>query len=447
MNIRAAFLRTSFWVRDYFNGSPIRTHYNDLRRFSRLGYEGYEQIRQRKLKRILEYAVANCPFYAKVGKHIKLTDFPIVNKSILIENYDAIVVPANKIPGQIGKVHIQSTSGSTGTPFKVPQDTNKRMRRIAELKFFGKEVGFRSHEMLIHLRTWNHWQSKTPRQIRRENIIPYDISKMGEGELGVLCTLINQHKAVCLRAYASSFDLLAKYVTEHPTEFPSLKILIAGSEALQDDVRANVKKSLKCEIISQYANEECGIIAQERIPTKESDNPMYINHASYILEILKMDSDQPASYGELGRVVLTDLHNYAFPIIRYDTGDVGILLPPDAYSRGYPVLGKLYGRRFDVCYTADNEPFFPMTIGRVLKHYDQIKQWQFIQKGQKEYLLKVMMNNGINTDSYLAPAIVTLVETLGKDADVKIEQVDGIPTLASGKRKPVVNEWKQQLKS
>lgn len=297
--------------------------------------------------------------------------------------------------------------------------------------------------MLIHLRTWNRWQNKTAAQIKSENIIPFDISDMGDDKLAELCKIINDNKALCLRGYASSFGLLANYVKEHPMSFPSLKICIAGSEALHDDVRTAVKEALKCEIISQYANEECGILAQERIPTSDTDNVMYLNHSGYYFEVLKMNSDELAEYGELGRIVITDLHNYAFPIIRYDNGDVGILGEPDEYSNGYPVLKKLYGRRFDVCYTVDNKPFFPMTIGRVLKHYDNVAQWQFIQKGQSDYLLKVIMRNG-DANTYLHSAIIELKSLIGQSANIKIEQVNDIPVLASGKRKPVVNEWNQQ---
>lgn len=444
MDLHAKQLREEFWRKDALEGSPIGKPFREIEFLSESSKEEGLKIRKEKLRHILDYAIINCPFYRGRGYNADdLKSFPVMNKLNYIANYDLIKVDEAVIPGQIGPVHIQSTSGSTGTPFKVPQDTRKRQRRIAELKYFGKVVGFDSHEMLIHLRTWNRWQSKTAEQIKSENIIPFDISEMGDEKLKELCRLIIENNALCLRAYASSFDLLAKYVQKHPMSFPSLKICIAGSEALHDDVRATVKKTLHCEIISQYANEECGILAQERVPTCDTDNVMYLNHAGYFFEVLKMKSDEPAEYGELGRIVITDLHNHAFPIIRYDNGDVGILGKPNEFSNGYPILQKLYGRRFDVCYPTDNQPFSPMTIGRVLKHYDEISQWQFIQKGQKEYLLKIVMRTQASAIHYLEQVIPILKETLGEDAVVSIEQTNDIPVLASGKRKPVVNEWKR----
>lgn len=441
MDLHAAYLRREFWIKDFFAGSPVGKPYAEIKEFDCMKFEEAENFRKLKLASLLSHAQQHTRFYSGYSS-MNLKDYPIMNKSALLDRYEDICVSIEEIPGQVGRLHIQSTSGSTGTPFKIPQDYRKRQRRIAELKYFGEMVGFKSHEMLVHLRTWNRWQSKTPKQIKNENIIPFDISKMGDDELGSLCRIINENKAVCLRGYASSFDILARYMKDHAVKCPSVKIIIAGSEALHDDVRNLVKRTMQCEIISQYANEECGIMAQERIPTKVSDNPMYLNHGNYIFECLKLDSDESAEYGELGRLVVTDLNNYAFPIIRYDTGDAAVFLEPDEYSNGFPVLGKLLGRRLDLCYTTTGQPFSPMTIGRVLKHYDHIKQWQFIQKGEKEYLLKVILEAGYEQD-YLGDALKTLQESLGKDAEIKIEKVEGIPTLQSGKRKPVVNEWKK----
>lgn len=440
MDLLSFYLRKKFWITDYFNGSPIGKHYREIRYISEHSAAATETYREKKLTEFLRFVCANSAFYKNYAE-CALSEFPVVNKSLLLQNYDLIKIDIDKIPGQKGKLHIQSTSGSTGTPFSIPQDTEKRNRRIAELKYFGKVVGFKSHDMLVHLRTWNRWQSKTPSQIKRERIIPFDISSMGEENIAQLVSIVNNNNAVCLRGYASSFDLLANYLKKTNLRLPSVRIIIAGSEALHDDVRVKVKETIGCEIISQYADEEIGIIAQEAIPTLDKDNVMYLNNASLVVEVLKIKSDEKAEYGELGRIIITDLHNHAFPMVRYDTGDVGIMMPSNEKSNGFPILSKLYGRRLDVCYTTSNQPFHPMTIGRIMKHYEKVAQWQFIQIDEKSYILKIVMDKPI--DGYLDSAIDTLKETLGVDAEIEIEYVTEIPVLASGKRKPVVNQWKR----
>ena len=439
MDLKATYLRLRFWLLDWMNGSSIRKPYNEIRYLSEHTESVGNMLRIEKLKALLSHASLHTTFYYGYSKN--LCDYPVMNKSLYIENYNAISVDAQYLPWQKGRIHVQTTSGSTGTPFAVPQDSRKRERRIAELKYFGKIVGFNTHEKLIHLRAWTKWQSKTVRQIKTENIIPFDISQMSEDRMGELCNLIIKERPVCLRGYASSFDMLAKYVMKHSINLPSVNIIIAGSEALHDDTRYNIKTFLRTEIISQYANEECGILAQERIPTKDKDNVMYLNHASYIFEFLKLDSDDVAKYGELARIVITDLHNYAFPIIRYDTGDVGVLLPPNEYSNGYPVLGKLYGRRFDVCYTTENNPFSPMALGRMFKHIDGVLQWQFVQTGGGKYMVKIIPEKSKKIDVDFIDKY--LREIVGKDAKIELVYVEDIPVLNSGKRKMVVNQWKK----
>ena len=334
------------------------------------------------------------------------------------------------------------SGGSTGVPFAIPQDSGKRNRRIAEIKFFGALVGFKSHEKLIQLRTWNQWQKKSSGQIKKENIVPFDIKRMGEDDLKELCELIISEKAVSLRGYASSFDRLSRVARKYDYRFPSLKIIVSTSEALEDDVRAAVKKSLGCDIVSQYANEECGILAQERVPTGDADNRMYFNWSGYYIEVLKIDRDEPAEYGEIGRIVVTDLYNYAFPLIRYDTGDTCILAEPDAFSFGYPVMAKLYGRRFDLTFTTDGDPVYPLAYGRVLKNYPSVLMWQFVQTGGKEYHLRLKLKTA--GDSELDSIKQNILNIIGRDSELHIDMVDDIPVLKSGKRKPVVNEWNAQ---
>ncbi len=72
--------------------------------------------------------------------------------------------------------------------------------------------------------------------------------------------------------------------------------------------------------------------------------------------------------------------------------------------------------------------------------FDKILQYQFVQEGAKQYVLKLNGAEGY----YDEAAFVDLVrDFLGEDAEVVIEHVNEIPVLASGKRKIVVNNYKK----
>lgn len=442
MTILSSILRYHFWIKDFCRGGAIRSHYLNIRYIQENG-ERAQGLRQQLLSDLLCYAVKNTRFYHdKIACDLK--HFPVVNKSILQEHYDEILIPESQNPWQRkGKYHIQKTSGSTGTPFAVPLDIRKRSRRLAELKYFGETIGFRSHDKLVQLRIWTRWQRKTKGQSFWESIIPFDISNLNDTNLKLLCDTINKEKAKCLRGYASSFDLLARYVGEHHLKLPSLKIIIAGSEALFDSTRELVRENIGCNIVSQYANEENGILAQEQIG--DSLHRFYLNDSGYFFEVLKFDSDEPAGYGKLGRLVITDLFNYAFPVIRYDNGDNCIMELDEVTQR--PYISKLFGRRLDMIYNTLGEPVFPMTLARILKNYDTISQWQFVQEDQTQYAVKLILNGIRGEQNEIENEILSeLRGLLGVNSDIHFRYVNELPVLNSGKRKSVVNLWKNSSK-
>lgn len=433
MYVKGFLLRNSYWFIDFLKGSPIRKQYKEIRIIQNNVPTG-AALREQNLKNLLHFACLHTPLYKGINPSA-LAHFPVVNKLLLTEKYDQVRIGIKHIPGQKGDVFIQRTSGSTGTPFAVPQDTRKRNRRVAELKYFGKEIGFNSHDKLIHLRVWTKYHSKSKRQMDRENILPFDISNLSKARLAALCAMINKEKGMTIRSYASALDLLAQYVREHKIKFPSLKLCIATSETLQETTRSLVKQYLGCKVVSQYANEESGYLAQE-LPGGETSH-FYLNTATYYWEFLKLDRDEAAQEGELSRIVLTDMYNYAFPMIRYDTGDLAVWERPDQYSHGYPVITQLYGRKNDLVYNTLGDPISPMLFARILKNFPEIQQWQFIQKTEHAYVLNLVSKQTLKAEDELKEA---LLSHLGSEANLALAYIDGIPVLSSGKRKCVVNE-------
>ena len=373
------------------------------------------------------------------GGNLSLEDFPVTNKFILNQNHDNVCVPFEKIPGQVeNPVHVQKTSGSTGTPFAVLQDTRKRNRRIAELKYYNAEVGVKSHEMIGQCRIWTKWQSKSKWQSFKENIVPINVSRMDDETCAYLFSVVKEKKIVLIRAYASWYDALVKYMEEgkgNPEDLKSLRVCLSSSEALNEETRVKMQKLAGIPIVEAYADEEAGVIAQQRI----GDTNYYLNHSGYVFEFLKLDEDIPAEEGELARIVITDLFNYAFPLIRYDTGDTAIWRNGNKASHGWIYISNLYGRRLDLVYNTAGVPVHPMNFARILKNLPGIIQWQFVQKGKKDYLVRLNLEQG----SDVGNTIMEIKNVLGMDADISVEFVDDIPILASGKRKPVICEWEK----
>ena len=59
--------------------------------------------------------------------------------------------------------------------------------------------------------------------------------------------------------------------------------------------------------------------------------------------VLPQDCDEPAEPGELGRIVVTDYYNKTFPMVRYDTGDTG-MMRIDRDEKG-----RIHGKYVEIC--------------------------------------------------------------------------------------------------
>ena len=210
----------------------------------------------------------------------------------------------------------------------------------------------------------------------------------------------------------------------------------ANSEYLNPYTKSTLGRHLNTQVLSRYSSEEVGIIAQQ---TLESPNRFVINHASYFVEILNLNNDNPVLPGEFGRIVVTDLFNYAMPIIRYDTGDIAKL---GINKRGVMELEQIEGRKMDVIYDSQGNLVSSFVIyTKFYNYYHLLKQYQFIQQGEKEYEVKLNLQDA--TFSFESELIEDIKSDFGSDADVKITYVDEIPPLSSGKRRKVMNNYKK----
>lgn len=125
MDIHAIYLRYRFWILDFLKGSPIGKPYREIKALDKLSFANGSNKRELKLKKLLTFAQTNTIFYKNI-KSYNLTDYPVINKQTLINHHKEIEVSKEVIPGQKGNIYIQKTSGSTGIPLEIPQDSLKR---------------------------------------------------------------------------------------------------------------------------------------------------------------------------------------------------------------------------------------------------------------------------------------------------------------------------------
>jgi len=108
------------------------------------------------------------------------------------------------------------------------------------------------------------------------------------------------------------------------------------SERLDPEVRILVENTWEVPVSSIYSAPETGILALQ-CPEQAH---FHIQSEYARVEVLN-DDDSPCQPGEVGRVVVTPLHNYQTPLVRFATGDRAEAGGPCSCGRTLPVLARV----------------------------------------------------------------------------------------------------------
>ena len=423
----------AFWALNRMKNTGMDEMYREDKEAFRNGID--KDILHKKVQAILDHARKNTAYYKDIPENASLSDFPIVDKEDLRNNYEAHMVPDFANAKGSRKM---STSGSTGTPLTVIQDRDKVLHDTADGIFLGVLGNYYIGQKMAFIRVWVDNVKKSRLTLFMQNYIMMDSSRLDDESIYKMLEILKRTKTKCIVGYASALTEISRYIDKADYDLSKMSIesIIPISEAMPMGVRENLKRQFKCPVQSWYSNEENGIMGIQG-PNSED---YYINSACYFYEVLKFENDEPAKDGEPGRIVITDLHNKAFPIIRYDNGDTAVARHvTDEKGRYKLFLTSIGGRRSDMIYDTKGKGLTPFIITNNLWNVTGVRQYQFIQKGEKEYLLKL---NGDKAAMDISDITGRIKPYLGEDALINVEFADEIPVLASGKRKYIVNEYK-----
>jgi phenylacetate-CoA ligase len=437
MYVSQIFRKKVFWFYDFLKGKKIKLHYKMIKFLIESPNSLSSKLQNEDcLKKLLHHAINTTEFYAPYSEFTSILDFPVINKNLIRDDFESFRSSKFKKKDSV----VISTSGSTGAPFSVLQDYNKRNRNLADNLYFSKKSGYEIGYRLIYLKIWS--EEVTQKLFSKnwiKNIVPQSVFKLKEADIAIFLDKIKQdsHPKSFL-GYSSAFDKICKYLDEKNADPINCNIqsVITMSERLREDTRDSIYKYFGVKAVSRYSNNENGVLAQEDI---DMTSGFRINSASYYIEILSLKEDILVDNNERGRIVVTDLYNYAMPLIRYDTGDVGVM---DVDCRGNRYLKSIEGRVLDLIYDTKGN-IVPSHISYKICKYGDYKQFQLVQYGEKDYLIKLNTDKKVDEDC----VITEYKGYFGSDANISIEYVDEIPLLSSGKRREVTNTYHNNRKS
>lgn len=434
MNILSSLRKNLFWTLDSLKGSPIKKHYREIEFVNQNQKDKKAiEVHQRNLTGILSHAIETTPFYKALGKSAKLEALPVINKDVVRNNYEDFKSEKFKNLTNIPVF----TGGSTGTPFKLYHNDDKRNRHSADNIFYAESGGYGLGKRLYLIRAW-HKRNKNSFLFIKRNMKLYGIVNYTNEDMErLLNDFKNDSSEKCVVCFASMCDILVNYldsISSGPLTDLKIKSIITDGDALNKTTKDKMQYYFNTPTVARYGNMECGIMGQQPYSGSYDYD---LNWGSFHFELLDLKEDKPAKPGELGRIVVTDLFNYCMPLIRYDTGDLASTIDNIKTPFDFFKFNRIEGRKVDLIYDSSGRTISPYMVVQKLSEYGELKQFQFVQKGIGEYVFKLNPWEEFTREKELISDSKTY---LGQDAAISIEYVEEIPLLSSGKRKQVLNE-------
>jgi phenylacetate-CoA ligase len=230
-----------------------------------------------------------------------------------------------------------------------------------------------------------------------------------------------------LQMFPSNLEALLPVLEARGAELPGLHYFRTMGEQLPDRIRDQVRRQLGRKIVDAYSTQEVGLIAMQ---CPETDH-YHLVHDMIFSEILREDGT-PCAPGEIGRVVVTDLFNPGFPLIRYEIGDCAEMGTPCSCGRSWPVITRVMGRVRNLITFPDGHREWPRAPSKLLFDAVPMRQYQIVQTAIDKLHVNLVMKRPL-TEEDRAKVIKITKEKMGMVFDVTVAEVDRIDRGVSGK--------------
>lgn len=398
------------------------------------------RLQLKRLKALLMHAYENIPYYRKSFKDLNfrpadvkcledLRKVPVLKRSAVRDKSNEMI--AKNIPKN--ELICWSTGGTTATPVEFYRSKMDVSWGIgAELRGYswaGYEVGDKLALIWrISPKQIRSFKFKLENLLKRSKLL--DVNTLSEKSMATFARKMHKFRPDFVRGYSSSVNIFATFILQNNHFNLRPRAIFTSAETLLPHYKKTIEEAFDCKIYDYYATSEVSHIAAQC----GQHEGLHVFEENIVVETVK--DEESASSGEEGRVLLTNLHSYAMPFIRYDTGDLGKILP-DACACGRELsLLKLSGRTYEYFVNSDGSFTYLRDFQTFFEDLP-IKEFQVVQESYDEIVVKVVRRPGYrkaHTDF-----ILKNVKHLGP-AKVRVELVSSIPLEESGKIRHTVSK-------
>lgn len=416
--------------------------------------EAMREAQWRQLLPLLSHAATHSPYYRGLfaangittptaRDDDLLTRIPVSTRADLQaagESLHCLQVPATH-----GKVGESRTSGSSGQPlsFRRTAAWGEIWSALAMREYFWQRRDF--SKRLGAIRIFSNNAGAWPEGLKADQWSPSIGALYPTGPafgLSVSATPVQQldwlekTRPDYLTSFPSNLRALVAHARETGRVLPPVLELRTVGEMLTPGDRARLGEAWRAPVTDMYTCEEIGYLALQC-----PDHPGYhVQSEHVILEVLD-DQGKPCAPGSVGRIVLTDLHNFATPFIRYEIGDLAEVGEPCPCGRGLPRLTRIIGRFRNLLRMPDGTKVVPRLGERHLASTPgaDIRQYRVIQRSLTTLEAQIVAPRPLD-DAQRGHVAEGLRASLGHPFEITFSFPESIPIGTNGKLEVFVSE-------
>jgi len=408
-----------------------------------------DDYQNRKLRDLAHHAYSNVSFYNELFRDLRLKPDDIQTKDDLVKlpiitKDDLKKTKGKHLAKNIPKNNIifTSSSGSTGEPFQFYitkfSDSFQLAAAIRAWSWMGYKLGDKYVKVSMNPRT-----SRIKKfQDIINNSMYLSSTQLTPQSFRIIAEKIKTFDPKVIRCYPVPLYMLAQEIKRMQGKYDgkSLVAINTTGSTLHDDTRAFIEQTFNTRIFDSYSCEGGSNFSQCAESGYYHPSEEYAISEFISDEFTVSDPDNPK------RHITTDLHNYASPLIRYDTQDYLVLGPEQLCSCGrhFMNIRKIKGRDSDILITPSGKYLIVENFVAYFEWIPEVDQIQVVQDKINEIIIKLIVNESF-TIEVKNKIIEYWKEYIGCDVNVIIEVVDKIKLSPTGKRRTVIRNPKISL--
>jgi phenylacetate-CoA ligase len=406
-----------------------------------------------KLKRLLRHSYETVPLYKEkfrgagltpedIKTHDDLRRLPVLTKEEIQRSREELRAGAGA-----GKARLNHTGGSTGEPLAFYQCSNFRERSKGEMLRDYTMCGYRVGGRVAFL--WGADYDATAHNSRFSkmvdrvamNLVWINTFGLERDKFPAYAAFLRRFEPELLVGYVSSLTMYARYVAQHEELRIRPRGIQSSAEALSPDDRDLLEETFGCPVFNRYGCREVGNIAHEC----EKHTGLHVLSENNLVELLDGEGS-PVEAGKPGRVIVTNLNNYAMPFIRYEIGDVAVRSGEECpCGRGLPLLEKVVGRTYDIITSPSGKLVHGEYFNHVFYRVEGVRQFRVQQDADRRLTITLAAGEGFERESACSRAADIIHTEIDPQFEIGFEVVDRIETSPSGKYRFTSSEVPPQI--